>query len=62
MKSNKERKVILEYGAITLYGAPFQGASFNNPFEITFVISQDLSVYLNALPRQSLFTFRLYEK
>ena len=29
-QSNKERKVILEYGAITLYGAPFQGASFNN--------------------------------
>ena len=29
-QSNKERKIILEYGTITLYGAPFQGASFNN--------------------------------
>ena len=29
-KSNKERKFILEYGTITLYGSPFQGDSFNN--------------------------------
>jgi len=30
---DKEHEIILEYGAITLYGASFQSASFNNsPF------------------------------
>ena len=30
-KDSKERKGVFGYGAITLYGAPFQGASPNQP-------------------------------